>query len=38
MSFLTLMYIAAHLLALFGIVTLLWGIVWAAKQLWREFK
>ena len=38
MTFLTLAYVGAHLLALFGIVLLLWGIVGAAKQLWREFK
>ena len=36
MTFLTLAYVGAHLLALFGIVMLLWGIVWAAKQLYQE--
>jgi hypothetical protein len=38
MTFLTLMYIAAHLFALFGIVLLLWGIVHAAKELWKELR
>ena len=38
MTFLTLAYVGAHLLALFGIVMLLWGIARAAKQLWRELE